>query len=535
MNNKVDIENIFNEAFQGFKTTPDNKIWDNLENSLNNSFPETTYASKFSDYNYIASDNVWSAIASKLWLDNFLRFSFNSFNVYYAASIITSLFLVFTLLDIDKVKINDVGLNETSTTIKKVKSNNNFDNKEHNISTTNSNKRNNKLVINSTKEINLLVDDSTDTSNNGKHKKGVAVIATNSISANEEYYKKPAKLETNTVVKYVNNYITDTVTIFKTDTVILRDTVFKEITKDPLSVVKSPWSIDIAYTPMFTNTSLNGPSDIINKINDNTSTAYNWSIGLNINYKINNFSVQSGIAYTNFAEKFQYSEEIIEINKHNETKYDVAGEYTYVNTYSEWIITGVSNVPRIDTVSSSYEINHYDYNGVMIIDTIWTYQTDTVMVSKYDSLETFHNDTITAVKYDTLDVIIIDTIKTRSFYEFVNRYTYMEIPLIVNYEIKHNKFSYIVGGGLITGIFLNAQGKGISVDDKVVSFKDLPFMKLNLSGVVNAGVHYHLNPKMSILFEGVYRRNFNSIYNSSYFLEQRFNSFGLKLGIRYRF
>ena len=531
MSNKVDIEDIFSESFQDFKTTPSDNVWGNLESSLNNSFPETTYANKFADFTYQASDSVWSAISSKLWLDSFLRFSIGRFNIYYAASIVASLFLAFSLLDFNKDKINDVASNEITTinTVDKSNVNNNSDNKDI--------KNNNTITTDSNSEINPVVEDSTSVSNNNNEKETVVIPTNNTsnINSSEEYYKKPVEQETKTVIKYVNKYITDTVTIFKTDTVILRDTVFKEVTKDPLAVVKSPWSVDVAYTPMFTNTSLGGPSDVITKINDNTSPAYNWSIGLNINYKIKDFSIQSGIAYTNFAEKFQYSEETIEINKHQETKYGVVGEYTYVDKYSEWIITGMNTVPVLDTVSSSYEISHHDYNGVIVIDTVWSYQTDTIMVQTYDSVEVIHYDTITALKYDSLKVIVIDTIRTHSFYEFVNRYTYMEIPLIVNYEIKKNKFSYVVGGGLITGVFLNAKGKGISLDDEVVSLEDLPFMKLNLSGIVNAGVHYHLNPKMSILFEGVYRRNFNSIYNNSYFLEQRFNSFGLKLGMRYRF
>jgi len=531
MSNRVDIEDIFSESFKDFKTTPSDNVWGNLESSLNNSFPETTYANKFTDFTYQASDSVWSAISSKLWLDSFLRFSIGNFNIYYAASIIASLFLAFSLLDFNKDKTNDIASNDITTTKIVDKSNTNNNNFDNNYT-----KNNNTLNTNSNNINNPVVEDSTAVSNNNE--KETVVIPTNNsskINLSEEYYKEPVEPETKTIVKYVNKYITDTVTVFKTDTVILRDTVFKEVTTDPLAVVKSPWSVDVAYTPMFTNTSLGGPSDIVNKINDNTSPAYNWSIGLNINYKIKNFSIQSGITYTNFAEKFQYSEESIEINKHQETKYDVVGEYTYVDKYSEWIITGMDIVPVLDTVSSSFEIHEHEYNGTLIIDTVWTYQTDTVMLQTYDSMEVIRYDTITALKYDSLKVIVIDTVKTRSFYEFVNRYTYMEIPLIVNYEIKKNKFSYVIGGGLITGVFLNAKGKGISLDDEVVSLDDLPFMKLNLSGIINAGVHYHLNPKMSILFEGVYRRNFNSIYDNSYFLEQRFNSFGLKLGMRYRF
>jgi len=533
MSNRVDIEDIFNEAFQDFKTTPSDNVWGNLETSLNNSFPETTYANKFSDFTYQASDSVWSAISSKLWLDSFLRFSLGNFNIYYAASIVASLFLAFSLLDFNKDKTNNIVSNDITTikTVDKSNVNNNSNSNNKDI------KNNNALTTNSINEINPVIDDSTSVSNNNDVKETLVVPTNNTskINSSEDYYQEPIDVETKTVIKYVNKYITDTVTIFKTDTVILRDTVFKEVTKDPLAVVKSPWSVDLIYTPMFSNTTLGGPNNIVNKINDNTSPAYNWSIGLNLNYKINNFSIQSGIAYTNFAEKFSYSEETMEINKHQETRYDVVGEYTYIDKYSEWIITGMDIVPILDTVSSSYEIHEYEYNGVAIIDTVWTYQTDTVMVQTYDSMEIVHYDTITALKYDSVDVVIIDTLKTRSFYEFVNRYTYMEIPLILNYELKHNKLSYVFGGGLITGVFLNAKGKGISLDDEVVSLEDLPFMKLNLSGIVNAGVHYHFNPKMSILFEAVYRRNFNSIYNNSYFLEQRFNSFGLKLGMRYRF
>ena len=302
-----------------------------------------------------------------------------------------------------------------------------------------------------------------------------------------------------------------------------------------MAVVNSPWSADLFYSPFTSNSILNGPDNIINNINDNTSPALNWTVGMNINYKVNNFTFQSGLAYTQFSEKFKYSEETLEVNKYDVTKWDVVGEYTYVDKYEEWVVTGMTPTPVVDTISSSYEVIEYEYEGALIMDTTWSYQTDTIIVNIYDSMAVIKYDTITALKYDSVKTVVYDTVRTRSFYEFVNRYSYMEIPLIVNYEIKRNKFSYVFGGGIVTGVFINAKGKGISVSNEVASLEDLPFMKLNVSGIVNLGVHYHLNPKMSIILEGVYRRNFNSIYSRDYFLEQRFSSIGAKIGMRYRF
>lgn len=560
MAENTNIENLFSNKFNNYSAEPNNLTWDNIESNLNENFVELEYKTKFNNYNFTPNASTWSSIYTKLWLNNFVQFSYNSFNIYYAASIIAIVFTSFILLNKPNTSSNiNTKLSETHTTIKPNNNNNNKQAKNI-ISTSNINETKN---INNTKNTNKQIINNTVTSKNNSYNKhnlnntNNTINYSNSINnTNHKYttYTPENKdsieslISTNNDIAFnapsniTTEFIVDTVIIRDTVKIIIRDTVFKDNPKDILAKSSgfSPWSVDAYYSPMFYNSANKYNSDISSSMKNNLDTSYssiyNYTLGANANYKINNFNIQAGLAYTKYLEKFTYQEQRISTNTYNDKRFMAVGEYSYINKYTDWVISGSHTEIKLDTTHSSYEVVEYELHHATVIDTIWNYTIDSLAVIVMDSTQVVIYDTITATKYDSVDVVIVDSIINLSFYDVINQYSYIEIPLMIGYEFNSKrKLSYVVNAGLVTGIFINAKGKGVTLSNKIVDLNSLPFMKFNFSGMLTAGIHYSFTKEMSLILEATYRKNFTSIYETSYYMQKRFNSFGLRAGIKYKF
>ncbi len=514
MINDFNIEDLFNNEFNDLSVKPKNTVWENIEQDLNYNFPENEYKSKFSNFKFTPKSDTWRRIAFKLWLVEFTTLSLKKFNIYYAASIIG--LLVSSILTFNSLNNNTLKTNLNLTNKKTVIIKNNISTNNISENTTKAQQKNN--LTNKTPEI-------TDTIKS-KSKVKSNFINSTTTKADKTTTDKTTNLAENREPIYITKYIKDTVFIRDTLKIIIKDTIYKEKDIIKQATEFSPWSIDAFYSPMLLNIS----SKNLAEQDKNFSGIYNWSVGLNLNYKVNNISIQSGLAYSQFLEKFTFYD--VQTNSSIDKRYMPIGTYSYVNKYTDWVICGYHSETRIDTTSASYEITQYETPNALVIDTVWSYEIDTTFITIADSNEIVKYDTITAIKYDSLDVIVIDTVK--SFYEVINKYSYLEIPLIFDYHFNSkNNLSYVIGGGLISGIFVNAQGKGITLSNTITDINNLPLVKLNLTGVLNAGIHYKLTPKISIIFEGVYRKSFNSIYDKTYFIDKRFSSIGARFALKY--
>ncbi|HBS87472.1 MAG: hypothetical protein A2W91_00600 [Bacteroidetes bacterium GWF2_38_335] len=229
--------------------------------------------------------------------------------------------------------------------------------------------------------------------------------------------------------------------------------------------------------------------------------------GLSANYHFKNMTVSGGLGYSIVKEDFSFSK--------NELSLDTS--YT-----TETIDIGYFD---IDSAIIGYDIDSsfvvIDSSGVWEIDSVPVWETDSVWVP-VDS---------------TYTVMDIDSLINTLIFNARNRYTYLEIPIVFGYEFEKNKLTFPVKIGLITGIFLNAQGKGIDFMDEngVVDLKNLPFMKINLTGYLSAGVNYRLSNNYCIFAEGYMRKKLNSDYEKTYNISKKTNFFGLKAGFRYNF
>ncbi len=534
MNNReFDIENTFNKAFGSFNYKVNNDVWNNIETELNETFPETVYNDYFSNFKMTPDNSNWKKIATVLWFEQFLSFSVKTFNIYYLIALLSIMGAsVYNFISSPKQQYIARNLN-----IKTIKDNGtqkiiNTNNDKFNEDNINTNKINNSyLTDNDTSKTTNKKDNSASLQKINKQKD--SKIYNNSLDKNIQN-NDLAKNNQDVKIKYITKYIKDTVVIRDTLKMYITDTVYKQ--KQEISKPKTvtPWSVGIFFEPLANKSLIAGDNSLYAS---NINPEFSWSAGLNLNYSFKNFNIQTGLAYTRFSEQFSYSKEETSINRTTDKQYIRTGTHKEINKYTIWEITDYETVLKYDSVPIGYEIVQKQENNTTVIDTIWHYVVDTVYKQiPVDSVESVRYDTIMVVEYDSVDVVIIDTVKKRTIYDVINRYSYMEIPLTFGYEFKtKGKLSYTVSGGILTGLFINAQGKGVTLKDEIVDLEHLPFLKINLSGVFALGVNYNLSKEFSLQLNGTYRQNFTSVYQQDYFLSQRFNAFGIRFGLMYKF
>jgi hypothetical protein len=261
------------------------------------------------------------------------------------------------------------------------------------------------------------------------------------------------------------------------------------------------WSVDLYFAPFIFSDVLSSQAkynDIVNLKKEAVSQRINYSFGANINCNLNNWELQSGVAYSNLQENFDY----------------------------------VIRTLHIDT-TESYE---YEYGGYFEYDTLWFVNIDT-LIATGDTLWVPHINSSWIETVDSTLITDIDTIVFQHPNEILNRYSYLEIPLIFGYSINREKFSYILKGGIITGIFLNAKGKTFSLqsDNTVTDLTDeLNFMKLNFTLYFSVGIIYKMSNNLNLLVEPFYRKSINSMFDN-YPISNKHRSYGIKIGMRFHF
>jgi uncharacterized protein (UPF0333 family) len=116
-------------------------------------------------------------------------------------------------------------------------------------------------------------------------------------------------------------------------------------------------------------------------------------------------------------------------------------------------------------------------------------------------------------------------------------FTYLEIPLLAGYEIAHKRWGLSLQGGLSAGLLLNLTGQYASINNfntQLFDVKDnkTTFKKSVFNVIVNPQVNYYFSSKMNFFVSPIYRRNLQPITVADANLKQKYNSFGINIGIR---
>jgi hypothetical protein len=323
---------------------------------------------------------------------------------------------------------------------------------------------------------------------------------------------------------------------------VFYDTLIVEKNKTKHSKSKSKWSLSptIGLFSSMPNhkESSNASSEYVSLTDNATSKSLSYSFGAQAHYDVNDWRVTTGLAYTSIYEEFNYQTEKLEAIPVVKFTLSENGFYTDV-VENVYIKVYAKDKLKIDTVQTWYTVHEIEYDTYIVIDTVWRYDFDTIIIHGFDTLKTYTYDSVRVATYDTSYYNGVDTNVYSTFYQNVNKYTYLEVPLSIGYGFRFKRFTLRPTVGAVFGVMLNAKGKGISLNNKNevynLSNSELPFMNLQITAYLGLGLEYRIHNGVDIFIQPFYRRSLTSLYQNSAIIEKRFTGIGANFGLTYHF
>ncbi|HIE16434.1 MAG TPA: hypothetical protein EYP69_05875 [Bacteroidales bacterium] len=507
------------ENLKNFKASPPASAWNAVSEKvfLNN------IASNLQRFTAKAGSYIWNDIAKKLLWYNFTHFSYTTFNIFYMAAALLMGLLTFIFISSENNLQTQQLTNKHTTksaSIQKITLTDNLD-KNSTIQKKDILLPNNNIDKNS--GLPLLSESKT---KNNSHKENCDNKDKMVLTAMASLPPATSRIEeknAHTLTTNISDMVIDTFRVF--DTIYFYDTLFV-IQENTIKLNE----IEKGYSVKFYFASLSGKTDFTSEENpalaDTNNSALSRAISISggVDFEIGlakHIHLQTGIGILNVNENFKYRQTKMNIDT-------IVKPFFHSNTFYNYFQSAAYDM---DTTGAYPVITYTHYeDGTVTTDTTWFYQVDTNEVIVRDSVLTSETDTT----YET----VYDTTFQHYFYEYANKYTYLQIPFILGYDFVKGKLTYTVSGGIINEIFLNAKGHGISFKDayEVVDIKkDFPFIKYNVSYFLGAGIAYKLDNNISVFAECFYQKNVNSIFRNDFVLKKRLLNYGLKTGLKIRF
>jgi len=493
---KNDFEDIF-KNLKNAEISPSDHLWNKINGELK--FEETV--NELKNYNALPKDNLWHKIRMKLIFYNFFSFSFKTFNAYYLSLLLLLSAIVWLNNNQEKA------INKNTKTFAQV-------DKKDILKKENKKLKDEKLKRNTLKKKETYNNVVTSNSNqNLKNKKENILVAEREKTS---IIEPKRKIKVKKIVSVVD---IDTFIVY--DTIRYFDTI-KVLQPHNLELEKfNKRAIGFCVSTGFLSSNLEPTSNNFVELAQENRNAtkslgtYNITFFTGFNLK-KGLSFVSGIGFSQYFEAFEYVQhkQVIDTSylyKFFNTTYYVYNQYNYI---------------KYDTISCTYSLVMAADSSV---DTVWRYDIDTIVLNIIDS-------TLITEKDSDL-VMIVDTNKETHFYNYINKYSYLQLPLFLAYSFDLNKkFAFNVKGGVIANIFINAKGYGISFNDtyEVVEFDKLPFLKLFFNFYASTGIDYKLDNRASLCLD-LYYSTSNNIFDKNYFYRKKFYSTGIKFGFKYGF
>jgi hypothetical protein len=312
------------------------------------------------------------------------------------------------------------------------------------------------------------------------------IIDDNDAVTNEEI--------TDTTILAVDSIVVDSLALEKEISEEFSDTLSKDdslankegLTPEDANETFKKWTFSVFGGPSLINKKIAGGSTdaYLVKRNDEEANIVSMSYGLRMNYNFNekiNFSLG--------ANSLTYGEDV---------------NYSTIYSTSE----------SIGSVSKDSSYLEYTYTAVP--DTINGGYDTTVTIAMIDT--TFMVDT-TIININATD------------YAGKNRFTYLQIPIMVGYKFTFNKLSVNVRLGGSYGVLLKNSGSYV---DNNVSNIELPNLRKTMINLVaSATIGYQLK-KMNVFIEPKFRLNSGSIITHPE-IKQRYTSIGCNFGLSFDF
>ncbi len=305
----------------------------------------------------------------------------------------------------------------------------------------------------------------------------------------EDVLMETHKLEQTTVLVY------DTVIVYDTLSIPMSNPSMQNVFKN-----KSPWSIDLAVHRLGYNFMYDSDdAALANSLNAASKDGSAFNLEVTANYSYQGWLIQSGLAFQEMREDFYHFQKINTDSVIQFWNY-FPGE---VVTYRDTLYWGF----LFDSTSSSYVYVPYIKDSTVVL-------------------------------YDSTQINITNTYTEINFFEHVNKYSYIEIPLSISKEIYRNKNLGVgLRAGTRLGLFVHAKGKVFTELENTpmleLSSTELPFLFARFHFDVGLPLSYQIHPHYSLLLEPNYRISMHSIYESGHSFQVSQRGLGVRFGIRY--
>ena len=266
----------------------------------------------------------------------------------------------------------------------------------------------------------------------------------------------------------------------------------EELTKYPVKAKKFAFSYLAGFGLYSVNKHLSATNmdAYINRRNAEESQTMFASYQLGVQVQMKRWGLSSGLEYSSYGEEIQYD--------------------SWLNGFQNSVQTNTNY-----QTDSSYNTHFYYVRGNEFTFTSLVEQTDTL------------------ITYDTTQIagkITADVSKVNSRTQF----SYVEIPLVLHYDlIQKRKFSAGIQTGISLGIL--QQKRGYYLDAQLSEFTNLKdskeFNQLVWNARVGLDIQYYFHPATSVFLRPEFRTNLQSIFTPATGINQRYQSFGLTIGI----
>ena len=277
-----------------------------------------------------------------------------------------------------------------------------------------------------------------------------------------------------------------------TENIITNSSIDQPIIKNKCKILKN-FSADFFAAPVYINKTISAStvnSDYLKLRKENEKPLLTYNLGLELKYSIKNFFLQTGINYSNFGEKINYNTIAL-------SSIDTSGSFWDLHSFA---------MVYVDTINWD-STNGYAImtTSVPLMDSIWQHKSDS----------------------------IFSTLNTKNS----NQLTYVEVPLLLGYTLGKGKINCQISTGISYAFLIGSKGKLLRTDAS--GFNDIlvetPYRKNMYNFLLRIGCSYHLNEKISVVLQPSFKLNLNSIFESAYPASQKYHSYGLNIGLNYKF
>lgn len=233
------------------------------------------------------------------------------------------------------------------------------------------------------------------------------------------------------------------------------------------------------------------------------SSALSYGAQLNVGIKLNDWSIETGVGYSQLNQDFNYNQLILTVDTTIENYTVVTNEYYLLDTINEFTV-------RIFKDGNWVEVTHFDVDSTLVSET------------------------------EDRTREVYETIRKNVNNSQLNKFHYIEIPLIIGREWKTNDFRISAKTGPIFGILSRSSGSTIRLNRSTNQFyvddlSDEPYHKMSLSFILALGVEYKRYHDVGYFVEPFYRQSLNDLLPTNYRYGMVHRTFGLRFGIRFYF